>query len=234
MDIKRDPTKKSTVALFDFDGTLFDGHIIEGMLRFFVKRRYRFRPTLSYLFSHSLLYPANRVGLLSDEEFYRGWGEDLARVLGGLNRDEVNELFKWLTDSYVLERTNPTIVKILRQHQGRGQIVILLSGTFHKLLEMIGRKLGVFHAVGTKLEIQDGRYTGKIVPPFCFGTDKVNLFKEFANSIRLDIDLDDSFTYADSIFDVPMLEMVGHPVAVHPDGKLRQLALQRGWQIVEK
>ena len=194
----------------------------------------RFPSALGYLVSHIPLYPLNKCKLVSDETFFNRWGKDLAFIVGGLKREEASSLFRGLAEDQVLNRLRPDMIRVLRRHQSQGQIVVLVSGTFRELLEVVGQRLGVFHVVGTKLEMLNGEYTGEIISPVCFGTNKVSLFKEFINSIRLEIDFSSSFAYADSISDTPMLEMVGNPVAVHPDRKLRRLAQQRGWQLIEK
>lgn len=227
-----DGTKRNSIALFDFDGTLFDGHVWQAMIRYSIAHRYRFPSALSYLASHSLLYPLNKSRLVSDEGFFTRWGKDLAFIVDGLGKEEVAKLFGLLIDQYVLNRLRPEVIKIMGNHQSRGQIVVLVSGAFRELLEITGRRLGVFHVVGTKLEIIDGIYTGKIINPLCFGVNKVILFKEFMESIRIEIDLNSSFAYANSIDDTPMLEMVGNPVVVYPDRKLRQIALQKGWKLL--
>ena len=226
--------KKNSIALFDFDGTLFDGHIWQVIMEYSVAYRHRFPAALGYLVSHSLLYPMNKFRLVSDEEFFTRWGKDLAFIVGGIKKEEAAKFFRLLADKYVLNRLYPEVVKILRRHQSQGRIVVLISGTFHELLEVIGQRLGIFHVVGTRLEILNGEYTGGIVHPVCFGINKVSLFKEFINSIRLDVDFGNSFAYANSIDDTLMLEMVGNPVVVYPDRELRRLALQRGWQLIEK
>ncbi len=228
--------KKNNVVLFDVEGTLFDGHIVEGMIRYSIAHRYgRFFPLLNYLLRQALEYPLNRRKLASDERFANQWGEKLSSTtVGGLKREEASEFFRWLVDNYVLNRLRPDVIKILQHHQSQGRIAVLVSGTFRELLEIVGHRLGVFHVVGTRLEMLNGEYTGKIIHPFCFGNNKVSLFKEFINSIRLEVDFTNSFAYADSIYDTPVLEMVGNPVAVYPDNKLRHLALQRGWQIIGK
>jgi phosphoserine phosphatase len=86
--------------------------------------------------------------------------------------------------------------------------------------------------VGTQLEVIDNRYSGKIIKQFCFGINKARLLKEFISREQLNIDLSQSFAYADSVVDVPVLEMVGHPVATYPDKELSNLAQRRGWEII--
>ena len=109
---------------------------------------------------------------------------------------------------------------------------MIVSATFGEFLEVIGQRLGVPDVIGTKLEVVDGKYTGKVVKPLCFGENKVKLLKEFINRNGLKIDLSSSFAYADSIFDAPLLKLVGNPVATYPDKDLRQLAEHDGWRIL--
>lgn len=225
--------KKTSVALFDFDGTLFSGHTLYGIVKYSITHRYRFSSLLGYLVGHSLLFPLKKCKLISDERFFASWGRDLAFIVGGLKQKAATELFSWIAEEYVFGRLRPDMMDILRHHQSQGQMVVLLSGTFHKLLEAVGQRLGISHVVGTRLEMVDGEYSGKIVSPFCFGINKVNLFKELIKASQLDIDFSSSFAYSDSISDIPLLEMVGNPVATYPDKQLCHLALQRGWQLIE-
>ena len=81
----------------------------------------------------------------------------------------------------------------------------------------------------TFLQSEDGRLTGAIEPPACYGTGKVVWARRFA--AEHGVDLGASYFYTDSISDLPLLEQVGHPVAVNPDPRLRRLATRRGWPI---
>jgi phosphoserine phosphatase len=81
------------------------------------------------------------------------------------------------------------------------------------------------------LEVRGERYTGRIVPPLCFGPHKATRARAEARAAGID-DLSQSFAYADSAYDAPFLELVGHPTAVYPDGDLATLAAQRGWPLL--
>ena len=84
--------------------------------------------------------------------------------------------------------------------------------------------------IGTRGEVVDGVYTGRLDGPFCYGAGKVAAIEEFA---RWDgLDLAQCYAYCDSASDLPMLEAVGHPVAVNPDSRLARHAGANGWPIV--
>jgi len=157
--------------------------------------------------------------------------EDLGGIFKGASKEEGMEVFEWVTDNYVLKSLRSDVVDILHQHQQSGHIVVIVSAIFSELLDVIKQRLGVSNVIGTKLEAIDARYTGKIIPPLCFGENKARLLKEFVDQNGLEIDCSASFAYADSIFDVPLLKLVGNPVATYPGRHLRRLAEDNGWQI---
>jgi len=123
------------------------------------------------------------------------------------------------------------VVEVLRQHQAEGHQVILVSGAFEELLACLGERLGIQHVVGTRLELRNGRYSGRAIKP-CFGPDKVVLLTELLDRTGLEVDFSQSFAYGDGIFDVSVLELVGNPVAVYPDSQLWDYASQKGWRVI--
>ena len=84
---------------------------------------------------------------------------------------------------------------------------------------------------GTVSQVVDGRYTGRLAGPFCYGAGKADVLRALA--AEHGYDLDSSYAYSDSVSDLPMLELVGHPVAVNPEAELRAVAAERGWPVVE-
>lgn len=223
---------KKTVALFDFDGTLFKGHFWQGIAKHNFINKVRRLPTLVYLSTHYPLWLAGKFKILTEEAYMVRWGEDLSITFKGYCREEMCSVFEWIRDNYVMDLLRPDIRMLLGRHNDRGHTTVLISGTFTDFLETMKQRLGVKHVVGTKLEAIENVYTGKIVRPLCFGINKAKLLQEFIDQAGMDIDLGHSFAYADSIMDAPMLEMVGNPVATYPDKKLLGLAQQKGWQIL--
>lgn len=160
------------------------------------------------------------------------WTEDLNAGFKGSSREEILEASRWVADNYIVKLLRSDVVDILQQHKQSGHMVVIVSAAFNEFLEIVGQRLGVPNVIGTKLEVIDGIYTGKIIKPACFGRNKVKLLEEFINQNGLEIDPSSSFAYADSFFDVPLLKLVGNPVATYPDRDLRQLAEHNGWQIL--
>jgi HAD superfamily hydrolase (TIGR01490 family) len=126
-------------------------------------------------------------------------------------------------------RLSPEAVNRLRWHQSAGHIVVLLSGTLDLLLEPLAERLGVHARVGSELEVEDNRFTGRIAGAHPFGMMKAECLATINHANRFN--LMRSFAYADSFADRHLLAMVGHPVATNADTALRKIAETRGWMI---
>ena len=117
----------------------------------------------------------------------------------------------------------------LHTDAGRSTYIVSASpveivGKFADAMEMTG-------GIGTVSEIADGVYTGELAAAFCYGEGKAEAIAAVAEAEGYD--LSHSYAYTDSAGDLPMLEIVGHPVAVNPDKALEAIAYHRGWPIVE-
>jgi HAD superfamily hydrolase (TIGR01490 family) len=221
-----------TAAIFDLDGTLFTGHFWQGIVKHHIKHKMKLPSVAAYLTTHLPLWIASKVKILSEETYKVKWGEDLAATLKGLKKDELRKTFEWVVNNYVMKLLRPDIIALLEKHKKEGHTTIVLSGSFEDFLEIIKQKLNIDHVVGTKIEVVKDVCSGKVVKPLCFGMNKARLIIDYISQTKLTIDFGSSFAYADSIVDIPVLEMVGNPVAVYPDNELRNVAQHRGWRIL--
>lgn len=220
-------------AIFDLDGTLCSTHIWKGFRKYYIKHEKKKVPSiLAFLITHLPLWLLGKCKLLNEEKCRAKWAEDLNAIFRGASKGEVLEASHWVVDNHITKSLRSDIVDILDQHKQKGHIAIIISAAFSNLLEIVGQKLGVPNVIGTKLEVLNDRYTGRVIKPVCFGRNKVKLLQEFLNQNKLEIDLMSSFAYADSAFDIPLLKLVGNPVATYPDRNLRQFAEHNGWQIL--
>lgn len=115
-------------------------------------------------------------------------------------------------------------------HREQGHHVAIVSAATTYAVRMVAEDLGCGDAfLATRLEVIDGRFTGAVIEPACYGIGKVTLTLSYA--AKRDIDLSRSFFYSDSHSDLPLLEAVGHPVAVNPNRKLARIARRRSWPV---
>jgi HAD superfamily hydrolase (TIGR01490 family) len=218
-------------AIFDLDGTLFTGHVWQGLPRYLRLRRCNRRWLYVFLIFHMPLGILSRVGLLEGERMRQTWSRHMPWMLRGMSVAEGARAFAWVADEHVMPLLRPDVATLLREHRARGERIILLSGAFQPLLETIGERLGADVNLGTRPDQRDGYYTGGVLEPVCQGRGKATRLRAYLAEEGSDVDLTASSGYADSVFDLPVLEMVGCPVAVYPDRELAAIAAQRDWPV---
>jgi HAD superfamily hydrolase (TIGR01490 family) len=226
------PEDKITLAIFDFDGTLTEGHLWLGISKHHQENRVKRLTLYTYLFSHLPFWFAAKLKLYSEEKNRAKWGEDLSVLFKGFTPEGARKAFEWVADNYFMSLMRPDVMEELNKHKKQGHRVMLLSGMFDSFLEVMGERIGTDYVVGTRLELQNNVYSGRIIKPLCFGENKVKLLTEFIQQQKLEINYSQSSAYADSIYDTPVLRVVGNPTATYPDKELYQLALREKWKII--
>jgi HAD superfamily hydrolase (TIGR01490 family) len=130
----------------------------------------------------------------------------------------------------VLPRLYPRMLELAYAHQDAGRPVFICTAAAQEMAELLALVLTFDGAVGTVAEVVDGVYTGREGGPFNYREGKAQAIRELAE--REDIDLAASYAYSDSESDLPMLRLVGHPVAVNPDAELARVARAEGWEVM--
>jgi HAD superfamily hydrolase (TIGR01490 family) len=118
---------------------------------------------------------------------------------------------------------------LIADHKLCGRDVVVVSASGEEIVGPIAKAIGATHAMATRMVVEDGKYTGEVAY-YCFGEGKVQALRELA--VREGYALDHCYAYSDSITDLPMLEVVGHPTVVNPDRGLRKEAVSRGWPVL--
>lgn len=118
---------------------------------------------------------------------------------------------------------------VVERHRSEGHVLALLTSSTNYLCAPVQRELTIGTALCNRLEVAEGVFTGKALGALCFGAGKVEHARALAEA--LGESLAEAWFYTDSMSDLPMLEAVGHPVAVNPDPRLRRTAKARGWPI---
>ena len=221
--------RSRNAAFFDVDGTLTSGRTWRGFLEYFRTNGLRRGTHFAYMGYHLPLYFLRRLGLISESRFRGAWSADMAWYVRGCTIEDARPVWDY-TIEYIDKFWRDDTRAILDRHLKDGDLVVLVSSGPLPLLRRTAQELGIEHVVGTRFEVIDGRYTGRSLRPVCTDKYKASLTKEYLQDKGLSVDFASSFAYADSIADLPMLEMVGNPVAVYPDASLEEIALQRGWQ----
>lgn len=222
--IERRKDRSDVLAVFDVDGTLVETNVVE----YFLWMRLRAQPVDEWpKFMAQMLREAPRWLYLerrSRAEFQRSF----YREYNGLEYDVMKELGREALDAVTLRRIYPDGMRRIREHKRAGHRVLLLTGALDVVVEPLAELLEV-EVDCAHLLVKDGRLTGDLQAPPPAGEARGTLLEEYA--ARNGVVLAESFAYADSLSDLPMMELVGTPVAVNPDARLSQVAGQRGWRV---
>lgn len=140
-------------------------------------------------------------------------------------REVVSETLHELIDPIVYAEA----VALIEEHRAAGRDIVIVSSSGVEVVEPIGRMLGADRVVATRMVIEDGCYTGEIAY-YAYGPTKADAMREMA--AEHGYDLSACYAYSDSQTDLPMLEAVGHPVAVNPDRELARVASERDWPVL--
>ena len=212
------------LAFFDFDRTLTckdSGELIA--LRVGLRGLVQPRAGLRFLWK-GLLYKFGRVTRAEMQAvgYATYTGAPMATLPATLDT---------LWDPCIAPDLAPTVLSRLRAHQDRGEPVYVLTASPDYVAAPAVRALGVTAVLGTTMEVApNGRLTGGIDGPIFEGEEKAGAARRLA--AEHGVDLDDCWAYSDSIADLPLLALVGHPVAVQPDRELRAVAEARGWEVL--
>ena len=157
--------------------------------------------------------------------------EEMTQLTKGWDRAQISQLVEETVDEVVSPLVYAEALAIIDEHHRAGREVVVISSSPIEVVEPLGKYLGIDRMIGTRSELdEEGRYTGEL-EFYAYGPGKAEAMSELAEAQG--IDLSASYAYSDSATDAPMLQIVGHPVAVNPDRELRELAEENDWQIME-
>ena len=192
--------------------------------------------------------PLYRAGIVSRGQLMRGAYAQLVYLLIGADESRMEKLKEgmlqltkgWdraqverLVHDVMLEVIDPFVYQealdLIAEHQAAGRRIYIVSSSPEEVVRPLARHFGVSGVIATRAQVgEDNRYTGEL-EFYAFGEQKAEAIRALAERAR--VNLERSFAYSDSVTDVPMLEAVGHPVAVNPDRDLRHIDEDRDWEI---
>jgi HAD superfamily hydrolase (TIGR01490 family) len=219
------PSTSASAAFFDVDNTMMVGASIFYFARGLAARGvFGWRDVARFTARQARL----RLTGESAADMHRTRDSALAFVAGKPVK-EIVALGEEIYDESMAGRIWPGTLAVARRHLEAGEQVWLVTATPVELATIIAERLGLTGALGTVSETEDGRYTGRLVGEVLHGETKALAVRHLAEQEGLD--LERCSAYSDSINDLPLLSLVGHPVAVNPDSALRVEARERGWEI---
>jgi len=209
-------------AFFDMDKTL----IAENSGSIYMKARY----DRGEIGTRELLrglgdYLRYKAGVLD----LRSWVRAAMTEFAGRTEEELAAEAALIFEKQIEDLIYPEAATLVQDHLARGHVVAIVSGSTRYAVEPVARHLGVEHTLFTALEVERGRLTGRVVEPICFEEGKIYWLRHFIDDHR--VDLARSYFYTDSVTDLPLLELVGHPVVVNPDPRQYRTPVRRRWPV---
>jgi len=215
----------SRVALFDVDGVVLRGKGLNHFARYLVGRG-EAKPVLAMRGAWYAL--GHRLGWLDG-------GTVLRRVASAYLAGRRAEELARQGEEWFVERGAAAIYReaaeLVRDHRRADTPVVLLSGGMDFLVAPVARALGAVRWAAVEPEVKDGVLTGRLHEPLCIDEGKVHWASAVARD--LGVRLDECTFYTDDVGDLALLELVGEPVTVNPDPRLRREAGRRGWRVLD-
>lgn len=213
-------------AFFDVDNTLIQGASIILLARGLAKHKFFKASDLAGLAWSQAKF---RISGQENAEDVAAGREKALSFVEGRTVAELTALSEEVVDTSMLDRVWPGTRSLVQMHLDAGQQVWLVTATPVMLARVIATRLGLSGALGTVAEEKDGVYTGRLVGDILHGPGKAHAIATLAGAEGFD--LSKCYAYSDSFNDMPMLTMVGNPVAINPDSKLRKYASENGWGV---
>jgi HAD superfamily hydrolase (TIGR01490 family) len=220
------PADLTAAAFFDVDNTLVHGSSMVHFARGLAARKYfRYSDLTRFAYAQAKF---QLVGRENSNDVAAGRRKALA-FIEGRSTAELEELGEEIYDEIIAGKIWPGTRALAQMHLDAGQQVWLVTATPYELAATIAKRLGLTGALGTVAESVDGVFTGRLVGDILHGTGKAHAVRSLA--IREGLNLRRCTAYSDSFNDLPLLSLVGTAVAINPDGALRDVARERGWEI---
>ncbi len=209
------------IAFFDMDYTVLDassGYLYVQYLRRHRRVSYRLLLRIAWW---TMLYRMSAIDMNSAVPKMLSYadGQSASQTM-----TDASVWFEEMLKSHI----TPRAADKMRQHQAQGQRVVLISASTQFAVKPVADYLHV-DFLCTRLIDHDDQLTGEVVDPPCYAAGKVVWARRYA--AEHGASLSDAYLYTDSYSDLPLLEVIGHPVAVNPDSRLKHLARKRGWPI---
>jgi putative phosphoserine phosphatase/1-acylglycerol-3-phosphate O-acyltransferase len=221
-DIEASPDGPEVAAIFDFDGTIIAGYSATVFIREQLKRG-----DLSVRDFFELVSAMTNFGMGN-----LGFSAMMvvnAQFMKGIEEQTYQEVGEQLYIKQIARLIYPESRALVDAHLAKGHTVGVISSATPYQVEPAARDMGIDHVLCTHLEVEDGKFTGGVVSPTCFGEGKVTAAEELAG--KYNADLDNSFFYSDSYDDIQLLERVGHPKVLNPSSKLGRVASHKRWPV---
>lgn len=167
----------------------------------------------------------------ADEDSLEKARDQMLQLTSGWHRSEIEQLVEETLEEVAAPLVYAEALFLIDEHKRNGRSVYIVSASPEQVVRPVARYVGVPNIIASKVKTDEAGFFLPELERYAMGQGKVDALNELVE--KEDIDLEGSYAYSDSVTDLPMMEMVGNPVAVNPEKELRKVAEERGWPILE-
>ena len=167
----------------------------------------------------------------ADEDALEKARDQMLKLTAGWHRSEIEQLVEETLDEVAAPLVYAEALFLIDEHKRNGRDVYIVSASPEQVVRPVARHVGVSKIIASRVKTDEAGFFLPELERYAMGQGKVDAINEIVE--QQDIDLEGSYAYSDSITDLPMMEMVGNPVAVNPEKELRKVTEERGWPILE-
>ncbi len=212
------------IVFFDLDGTMVCGQTQQMLIKYlFHKNRLNF----FYLLISLLWFALYKIRVVRNVEKIMSQSY---KIIKGWDYEDTQILIKDFFDTEIKKKIYPQAIAIIKKYQLDGKDIVIISNTPQIIVNEIIKYFNLSHGYGTRLEIINNKFTGKISGHAVYGIEKVNLIKR--EMPHIDFNKKNTISYSDHYSDIPLLKLTSKSFVVNPDKKLKIAAIKNKWQLV--
>ncbi len=216
----------AAAAFYDLEGTLVSTNLVH-TLGFYSKNQQGLFRTVTKSASTLLSIP---LFAATDQYSRKVFNDLFFKRYKGESEDRLRFFADQLFEEVLKPAIFPGAYELIEKSRSLGLRQVVVTGALDISVNPLMKHFGIKDYVANHLEFVNGIATGRLLPPVLAAATKASWIRVFAE--REGISLSDSYAYSDSMSDLPMLSVVGHPAAVNPDMRLKQTALHHDWPIL--
>jgi len=216
----------AAAAFYDLEGTLISTNLVH-TLGFYAKNQPGLFSSLKKSVTTLVSLP---VFAITDQYSRKVFNDLYFKRYKGISEDRLRFFAEDLLENVLKPAVFPGTYELIEKSRSLGLRQVVVTGALDVSVKPLMEHLGITEYVANHLEFVNGVATGRLLPPVMAAATKASWIRTFAE--REGISLSDSYAYTDSMSDLPMLSVVGHPAAINPDMRLRQTALHHDWPII--
>lgn len=216
----------AAAAFYDLDGTLVSTNLVH-TFAFYARNDQGILKSLSRTAATFVGIP---IFVAADLYSRKVFNDIFFKWYKGQSEDRLRYLAEELFEEVIRPAIYPGTLELLDKSRTMGLRQVVVTGALDVTILPLLRHLGISEYVANRLEFVDGRATGRLKPPVMASATKASWIRTYSE--REGLSLNDCYAYADSMSDLPMLSVVGHPTATNPDLRLKSTALRHDWPIV--